>query len=266
MYAFTYHRPDSVAAAAALADGRRQAARRRPDAAADDEAAARLARPRSSISARSPNSPASLAKATPSSIGAMTRHADVAASARRRSGDSGARRARRHDRRSGGAHIAARSAARSPTTIRPPTIRRPRWRSARRSSPTSARSPPTISSRACSRRRSSDGEIITKVRFPIPQKAGLREVPQSRLALRAGRRVRRQDGGRRARRGDGRGLERRVPRRRVRSGARPAISPPPRLTASPFRRRGLNTDLHADAAYRAHLIVVLAKRAVAAAG
>ena len=29
---------------------------------------------------------------------------------------------------------------------------------------------------------------------------------------------------------------------------------------------GLNSDLHADAAYRAHLIVVLAKRAVAAAG
>ena len=29
---------------------------------------------------------------------------------------------------------------------------------------------------------------------------------------------------------------------------------------------GLNTDMHADAAYRAHLIVVLAKRAVAAAG
>ena len=29
---------------------------------------------------------------------------------------------------------------------------------------------------------------------------------------------------------------------------------------------GLNTDLHADAAYRAHLIVALAKRAVTAAG
>ena len=29
---------------------------------------------------------------------------------------------------------------------------------------------------------------------------------------------------------------------------------------------GLNSDIHADAAYRAHLIVVLARRAVAAAG
>ena len=29
---------------------------------------------------------------------------------------------------------------------------------------------------------------------------------------------------------------------------------------------GLNADLHADPAYRAHLIVVLARRAVAAAG
>ncbi len=48
--------------------------------------------------------------------------------------------------------------------------------------------------------------------LPDPAEGGLREVPESRLALRARRRVRRQDGGRRARRGDRRGRERRVPR------------------------------------------------------
>src|SRR5271154_2203784 len=48
-------------------------------------------------------------------IGAMTRHADVADSAVVRGA------------------ISARSAARSPTTIRPPTIPPPRWPSTRRS-------------------------------------------------------------------------------------------------------------------------------------
>ena len=49
---------------------------------------------------------------------------------------------------------AAPSAARSPTTIPPPTTRRRCWRSAPPSAPTSARSRPTTSSRACSRPRS----------------------------------------------------------------------------------------------------------------
>ena len=47
----------------------------------------------------------------------------------------------------------ARSAARSPTTIPRPIGRRPCSGPARRFAPTSARSPPTISSRACSKRR-----------------------------------------------------------------------------------------------------------------
>ena len=38
-----------------------------------------------------------------------------------------------------------------------------------------------------------DGEIITAVSFPLPAKAGLREIPPSGLALRADRRVRRED-------------------------------------------------------------------------
>ena len=55
-------------------------------------------------------------------------------------------------------------------------------------------------------------EIITKVQLPDRQEGGLREVPQPGLALRAGRRVRRQARLRHPRRGDRRRRERRVPR------------------------------------------------------
>ena len=51
------------------------------------------------------------------------------------------------------------------------------------------------------------GELITAVEFPVPEKAALREVPQSGLALRHRRRVRGEDRGRRARGGDRRGPE-----------------------------------------------------------
>ena len=49
----------------------------------------------------------------------------------------------------------------------------------------SARSPPTNSSRACSRRRSRDGEIVTAVRFTAPAKAGYAKFPNpaSRYAI-----------------------------------------------------------------------------------
>ena len=56
------------------------------------------------------------------------------------------------------------------------------------------------------------GELITKVSFPTPAKSGVQEIPQPGVALRAGRRLRRQDGGRRSRRGDRRRLERRFSR------------------------------------------------------
>ena len=71
-------------------------------------------------------------------IGAMTRHDEVATSPVVEGEPSGAGRARRHDRRSRRCATAARSAARSPTTIRTPTIRRRCSASAPRSSPTSA--------------------------------------------------------------------------------------------------------------------------------
>ena len=95
------------------------------------------------------------------------------------------RRSRGAHRRPPGAQHAARSAARSPTTIRRPTIPPPCWRWARRSSPTSARSPPTTSSRACSRRRSTADELITAVAFPVPKKAAYVKFrnPASRFAL-----------------------------------------------------------------------------------
>ena len=81
--------------------------------------------------------------------------------------------------------IAARSAARSPTTTRPPTIRRRCWRSARPSSPTSARSPPTSSSPACSRRRWRRARSSPRCSFTVPAKAGYAKFrnPASRYAM-----------------------------------------------------------------------------------
>ena len=114
--------------------------------------------------------------------------------------------------------IGARSAVRSPTTIPPPTIRPPRWRSARPSSPTSAGSRRKTTSRACLRRRSKR-RTHHPGQLSHPAKGRLREVPQSGVALRDGRRVRREDGRRRSRRRDRRRLERRLPRKGDRGGA-----------------------------------------------
>ncbi len=66
-------------------------------------------------------------------IGAMTRHIDVNQSPVVKGAIPGARRARRPASATLRCATAARSAARSPTTIRPPTIPPPRSRSARRS-------------------------------------------------------------------------------------------------------------------------------------
>ena len=74
-----------------------------------------------------------------------------------------------------------------------------------------ARSRPTTSSRACSRRRSSDGELVTAVSFPKAEKAAYMKFPNpaSRYAM-VGVFVAK-TGGRRARRGHRRGPLR-VPR------------------------------------------------------
>ena len=218
---------------------RRQAARRRPDAHPDDEAAARRARPRLSTSARSPNSSASSATATRSSIGAMTRHADVADQRRRASGDPGARRSSpaasaippvRNRGTIGGslanndpaADYPAAALALGATIV---TNKRQIAADDYLQGP--------VRDGAGARTRSSP-----HVQLPDPAEGGLREVPQPGLALRAGRRVRRQDGRRRARRGDRRGRQRRVPRQPSSRRRWRRISRPPRSTATAFRRAG----------------------------
>ena len=145
---------------------------------------------------------------------------------------------------------AARSAARWPTTTPRPTIRPRLWLSAPPSSPTSARSPPMTSSRACSRRHLKGNEIITGVAFPVPKKAAYQKFKQPGVALRDGRRVRCADRFRCARRRHRRRHPRRLPReghggcprqelvgrchrlhRRPREGPHPRISTPAPSTA-----------------------------------
>ena len=107
------------------------------------------------------------------------------------------------------------------------------------------------------------GELITAVKLPIPARRRLRENAEPGVALRAGRRLRRKVRGRRARRGD-------------RSG--PCVFRVPAIEAALAKRfepgavnghgvdpAGLSSDIHAEAAFRAHLIGVMAKRAVATA-
>lgn len=108
-----------------------------------------------------------------------------------------------------------------------------------------------------------DGEIITKVRFPIPRKAAYAKFdnPASRYAL-VGVFVSK------------RGSEIRV----AVTGAAPCVFRVPEMEAALARRfsaksldgvtvdaDGLNDDIHASSDYRAHLVGVMARRAVAAA-
>jgi aerobic carbon-monoxide dehydrogenase medium subunit len=110
-----------------------------------------------------------------------------------------------------------------------------------------------------------DGEIIVKVRFPIPQKAAYEKFrnPASRFALVGVFVALAKDGPRVAVTGAGSsGVFRAKALEAALGGNFFAAA----LKNSTIPATGLNTDIHADAAYRAHLIVVLAKRAVAAAG
>lgn len=107
------------------------------------------------------------------------------------------------------------------------------------------------------------GELIREIRFPIPKRAGYAKFPQpaSRYAL-VGVMV--------AQTGDG--------VRVAVTGAGPCafrVPPMEQALAQDFRADaldgivvdpdGLNADIHGTAAYRAHLIPVMARRAVAAA-
>lgn len=109
-----------------------------------------------------------------------------------------------------------------------------------------------------------DGEIITAVSFPKPQKAGYAKFPNpaSRYAV-VGVMVAK----------TGQGIRVAV------TGAGPCVFrvsemeralesswSPDAVAAISVGADGLNSDIHASAEYRAHLVTVMAKRAVAAAG
>jgi carbon-monoxide dehydrogenase medium subunit len=110
----------------------------------------------------------------------------------------------------------------------------------------------------------SEGEIITAVSFPVPQKAGWQKFkqPASRFSLVGVFVAQGPQGVRVAVTGAGpcafrvKALE-----DKLAAGWAPASCDGVKVDAS-----GLNSDLHGSAEYRAALIPVLAKRAVAAAG
>jgi aerobic carbon-monoxide dehydrogenase medium subunit len=108
------------------------------------------------------------------------------------------------------------------------------------------------------------GELITQVSFPIPQKAAYMKFrnPASRYAL-VGVFVAKTAGGVRvAVTGAGSSG---VFRAEAFEAALNANFSPAALDGVSVPASGLNSDLHADADYRAHLIGVMAKRAVEAA-
>ena len=106
-----------------------------------------------------------------------------------------------------------------------------------------------------------EGEIITKVNFPIAQKAAYAKFrnPASRYALVGVFVAKRGSDVRVAVTGAGANGVFRWTQAEEALRGRFAAKSLEGLTASP---EGLNSDIHADAAYRAHLIGVMARRAV----
>ena len=159
----------------------------------------------------------------------------------------------------------ARSAARSPTTIRPPTIRRRCWRSTRTIHTNKREIAADDFFTGLFETALEDGEIITAVAFEAPDKGGYAEIPQPGLALCHGRRLRRQ--GRRRRPGRASPVPAptacsagTTPSRRSRRTSRAAATRWLSVDAG-----DMMSDIHGTAAYRANLVKVMAKRAVAAA-
>ena len=109
-----------------------------------------------------------------------------------------------------------------------------------------------------------DGELITSVSFPIPKKAAYVKFPQpaSRFAL-VGVFVAQTAGGVRV---GVTGAASSVFRAKPLEDALAKSFTADAAKAVKVSADGLNNDLHGSAEYRAHLVSVLASRAVAAAG
>jgi carbon-monoxide dehydrogenase medium subunit len=108
-----------------------------------------------------------------------------------------------------------------------------------------------------------DGEIVTAVSFPKPEKAGYAKFPNpaSRYAM-VGVLVAKTAGGVRvAVTGAGPGVFRQKDMEKALAGKFSADA----LAGIKTESKGLNNDLHGSADYRAHLVGVMAARAVAAA-
>jgi aerobic carbon-monoxide dehydrogenase medium subunit len=108
------------------------------------------------------------------------------------------------------------------------------------------------------------GELITEVSFPMPQRAAYEKFrnPASRYAMVGVFVAKTADGVRVAVTGAGASG---VFRAEEFEAALNANFSPAALEGVSVSASGLNSDMHADADYRAHLIGVMAKRAVAAA-
>ena len=108
-----------------------------------------------------------------------------------------------------------------------------------------------------------EGEIVTAVSFPKPEKAGYAKFPNpaSRYAM-VGVMVAKTGGGVRvAVTGAGPVVFRQKDMEKALAGSFSADA----LTNVNTDSKGLNSDMHGSAAYRAHLVGVMARRAVAAA-
>lgn len=108
-----------------------------------------------------------------------------------------------------------------------------------------------------------EGEIVTAVRFPVPRKAGYAKFPNpaSRYAIVGVMAAETAGGVRVAVTGAGASVFRASAMESALSGGLNAAAELPAVSPD-----GLNSDIHASAEYRAHLVSVMAKRAIAAAG